>query len=231
MSPATTPPEALLRNLGIVAHINAGKTTLSERILFHTGKQRLMGDVDDGTATMDWMPEEQQRGISISAALTTVRWRGHQINLIDTPGHVDFGAEVQRCLRVLDGIVVVLDGVRGVESQTEIIWRQADARHVPRLVYINKLDRPVADFEAALASLGGRLRARALPIPEDDGGTPRDLGRVRGLDAVRIPEPVGAPRRAGRRSQANCQLARAVGQHFGSLLERHRVEQEERPPR
>src|SRR5688572_2975505 len=104
------PAEALLRNIGIVAHINAGKTTLSERILFLTGKQRHLGEVDDGTAAMDWLPEEQHRGISISAAVTTVRWKGYTINLIDTPGHVDFTAEVQRCLHVLDGIVVVLDG-------------------------------------------------------------------------------------------------------------------------
>ena len=160
--PAPRPSD--VRNIGIVAHINAGKTTLSERILFDTGKQRFMGEVDEGTATMDWMPEEQRRGISITAAVTTVEWRGRRMHLIDTPGHVDFTAEVERCLRVLDGVVVLLDGVRGVESQTETIWRQAGARGVPRLVFVNKMDRAAADFAGSLRALGQRLQCPALPI-------------------------------------------------------------------
>ena len=155
---------ARLRNLGIVAHINAGKTTLSERILFVTGKQSYLGAVDEGTATMDWMREEQERGISITAAVTNVRWKGFELNLIDTPGHVDFTAEVQRSLRVLDGVVVVLDGVRGVESQTEIIWRQIEQRSAPRIVFVNKLDRATANFEQALQSVRDRLRTRVVPI-------------------------------------------------------------------
>ncbi len=156
--------ESQLRNFGIVAHINAGKTTLTERILFATGRQRVMGEVDDGTATMDFLAEEQRRGISIAAAGTAVAWRGHRLNLLDTPGHVDFTAEVQRSLRVVDGVVVVLDGVRGVESQTETVWRQADARRAPRLVFVNKLDRVGADVGRAVESLRERLGVRAVPV-------------------------------------------------------------------
>ena len=170
-APSPSAPESQLRNIGIVAHINAGKTTLSERILFTTGRQRYLGEVDQGTATMDWMPEEQQRGISITSAVTTVQWKGYRIQLIDTPGHVDFTAEVHRALRVLDGVIVVVDGVRGVESQTEIVWRRAAERGVPCLVFVNKLDRPSADFAGALASLRARLRATFLPlvVPERVG--------------------------------------------------------------
>ncbi len=153
-----------IRNLGIVAHINAGKTTLSERILYATGRQRFLGDVDAGTATMDFLAEERQRGISINAAVTSVLWKGYRLNLIDTPGHVDFTAEVERCLRVLDGVIVVLDGVKGVESQTETVWRRADARGTPRLVFVNKLDREAASFEASAASLRARLGCRPVPV-------------------------------------------------------------------
>jgi elongation factor G len=164
---------ARLRNIGIVAHINAGKTTLTERILFDSGKQRFMGEVDEGTATMDFLTEEQDRGISISAAVATVRWRDLDLNLVDMPGHVDFTAEVERCLRVLDGAIVLLDSVRGVESQTEIVWRQAGARHIPKIVFVNKMDRPGADFAGALEALRTRLDCRPLPIAvplADDGG-------------------------------------------------------------
>ncbi len=156
--------ERRLRNLGIVAHINAGKTTLTERILFDTGKQRFMGDVESGTATMDWMAEEQDRGISIQAAVTSVGWRGHLLNLIDTPGHVDFTVEVERCLQVLDGVAVVVDSIRAVESQTETVWRHVEARGIPRLVFVNKMDRAGADFDRCLAAVGERLRCRPLPI-------------------------------------------------------------------
>lgn len=169
--PTAASDRARLRNLGLVAHINAGKTTLSERILYATGRQRVLGEVDDGTATMDYLAEEQRRGISITAAVTRVHWKGCEINLIDTPGHVDFTAEVERSLRVLDGVVVVLDGVRGVESQTETVWRQADRRRVPRLVFVNKMDRAGADFFGALDSMRARLRSVPLPIvvPIRDG--------------------------------------------------------------
>lgn len=153
-----------LRNIGIVAHINAGKTTLTERFLYRAGKQTYMGEVGEGTATMDFMPEEQARGISISAAVSNIDWRGFHINLIDTPGHVDFTVEVERSLLVLDGVIVVLDGVAGVESQTEIVWRQAQKRSVPALVFINKLDRTTADFEASLISISDRLRCRTVPL-------------------------------------------------------------------
>ncbi len=153
-----------LRNIGIVAHINAGKTTLTERFLFRAGKQAYMGDVGEGTATMDFMPEEQERGISISAAVSNIDWRGFHLNLIDTPGHVDFTAEVERSLLVLDGAVVVVDGVAGVESQTEIVWRQVQQRSVPSIVFINKLDRPTADFEASLISVSERLDCCAVPL-------------------------------------------------------------------
>jgi len=153
----------LIRNLGIVAHINAGKTTLSERMLFLAGRVRFMGEVDDGTAAMDFLPEEQRRGISIRSACTTLRWRGHVVNLVDTPGHIDFGAEVERALRVLDGAVLVLDGVRGVESQSEAVWRQAKAHRVPVLAFVNKLDRPVADWTRVVQAIRERLHARVLP--------------------------------------------------------------------
>ena len=135
-----------LRTLGIVAHIDAGKTTLTERILFDAGVQRWCGEVDDGTATMDWMPQEQERGISIAAAATSVSWRENRLQIVDTPGHVDFTAEVERCLRVLDGVIVVLDSVRGVESQTRTVWQKADRWRCARLAFINKMDRAGADF-------------------------------------------------------------------------------------
>jgi len=163
---------ARLRNTGIVAHINAGKTTLTERILFDTGRQPWMGEVDQGTAAMDWMAEEQDRGISITAAATRVGWGGYAINLVDTPGHVDFTGEVGRCLRILDGVVVVLDAVRGVESQTETVWVQADDWCLPRVVFVNKLDRATADVDACLAALRDRFGARplSLHVPVHQGG-------------------------------------------------------------
>jgi len=153
-----------VRNIGIVAHIDAGKTTLTERILYYTGKIHKMGEVHEGTAEMDWMDQERERGITITAAATTVRWRGCQINIIDTPGHVDFTAEVERSLRVLDGAVVVFSGVEGVESQSETVWRQADRYRVPRIAFINKLDRVESDFPAALRAIEARLGAVALPL-------------------------------------------------------------------
>ena len=153
-----------VRNIGIVAHIDAGKTTLTERILYYTGKIHKMGEVHEGTAEMDWMDQERERGITITAAATTVSWRGHQINIIDTPGHVDFTAEVERSLRVLDGAVVVFSGVEGVESQSEAVWRQADRYRVPRIAFVNKLDRIESDFDATLAAIEARLGAVPLPL-------------------------------------------------------------------
>ncbi|MCG3133730.1 MAG: Elongation factor G [Planctomycetes bacterium] len=153
-----------IRNFGIIAHIDAGKTTVSERLLFYTGKEHRMGEVHEGVATMDWMEEERERGITITSAATTLSWRGHVLNLIDTPGHVDFTAEVERSLRVLDGAVVVFDGVNGVEAQSETVWRQAARYRVPRLCFVNKLDKIGADFRRALESIRTRLRAPAVPV-------------------------------------------------------------------
>jgi elongation factor G len=134
------------RNIGIIAHIDAGKTTTTERILFYTGRTHRMGNVDDGTTVTDWMEQERERGITITAAAVTCFWRDCQINIVDTPGHIDFTAEVQRSLRVLDGGVVVFDAVAGVEPQSETVWRQADRYQVPRVCFVNKMDRVGADF-------------------------------------------------------------------------------------
>jgi len=153
-----------IRNIGIIAHIDAGKTTTSERILFYTGKSHRLGEVDDGEATMDWMVQEQERGITITAAVTTCYWRDRQINIIDTPGHVDFTAEVERSLRVLDGAVVIFCAVSGVEPQSETVWHQADRYHVPRLAYINKLDRVGADFFGVVEEIRHKLGANPLVL-------------------------------------------------------------------
>jgi len=153
-----------IRNIGIIAHIDAGKTTVTERILFYTGRTYKIGEVDEGTAVMDWMEQERKRGITITAAATTCHWGNHRINIIDTPGHVDFTAEVERSLRVLDGGVVVFDAVAGVEAQSETVWRQADKYGVPRICFINKMERIGADFERTVSMIGKRLRANALPI-------------------------------------------------------------------
>ncbi len=152
------------RNIGIIAHIDAGKTTTTERVLFYTGRTHRLGNVDDGTTVTDFMPQERERGITIQAAAITCEWKGHQINLIDTPGHIDFTAEVQRSLRVLDGGVVVFDAVAGVEPQSETVWRQADRFAVPRICFINKMDRVGADFDRAVETIGERLNAVAVPI-------------------------------------------------------------------
>ena len=152
-------PLARTRNIGIIAHIDAGKTTVTERILFYTKKIYKLGEVHEGAATMDWMPQEQERGITITAAATTCFWNDHRINIIDTPGHVDFTVEVERSLRVLDGAVVVFDGVAGVEPQSETVWRQADRYRVPRICFVNKLDRTGADFWRCVGDDQGPPRA------------------------------------------------------------------------
>ncbi len=172
---------AQIRNFGIVAHINAGKTTLSERILFDCGRVRFLGEVDEGTAALDYLPEEQRRGISIRAASTSVAWRDYRLNLIDTPGHVDFSAEVARSLRVLDGTVLVLDGVRGVEPQTEAVWRQTRAAGLSSIVFVNKLDRPVANWARVLDTMRLRLRVQVLPVVVPIVG---DTGLVGLIDVV-----------------------------------------------
>jgi len=153
-----------MRNIGIAAHIDAGKTTTTERILYYTGRSHKIGEVHEGTATMDWMEQEQERGITITSAATTCSWRDMQINIIDTPGHVDFTAEVERSLRVLDGAVAVFDAVAGVQPQSETVWRQADKYHVPRICFINKMDRVGADFFRAVDTIVERLKAKPVPI-------------------------------------------------------------------
>jgi elongation factor G len=156
---------ARIRNMGIMAHIDAGKTTLTERLLFITGRIHRMGEVHEGAATMDWMPQEQERGITITSAVTTFEWKGCDVHLIDTPGHVDFTIEVERSLRVLDGVITVLDGVAGVEPQTETVWRQADKFGVPRFVFINKLDRMGASFDRCLTSLRNHFGHSRVILP------------------------------------------------------------------
>ncbi len=161
--PRTFPLDKV-RNIGIIAHIDAGKTTATEKILFYTGRTYKVGEVDEGTAVMDWMQQERERGITITAAATTCHWRQHRINIIDTPGHVDFTAEVERSLRVLDGGVVVLDAVAGVEAQSETVWRQADRYSVPRICFVNKMDRVGADFHRTVAMIEERLRATPVVV-------------------------------------------------------------------
>ncbi|MGE5855973.1 MAG: elongation factor G [Syntrophaceae bacterium] len=153
-----------IRNIGVVAHIDAGKTTVTERILFYTGKSYKMGEVHDGEAVMDWMPQEQERGITITSAVTTCEWRNHEIHIIDTPGHVDFTIEVERSLRVLDGAVVVFSAVEGVEPQSETVWHQADKYGVPKIAFINKMDRIGADYFGAVAMMQERFLSRPLPV-------------------------------------------------------------------
>src|SRR3954469_18793901 len=178
------------RNIGIMAHIDAGKTTATERILFYTGVSHKIGEVHEGTATMDWMEQEQERGIKITSAATTCFWTRngveHRINIIDTPGHVDFTMEVERSLRVLDGAVAVFDGVAGVEPQSETVWRQADKYGVPRICFINKLDRAGASFERSFNSIISRLGANpvAIQIPiglEDQFKGVVDIIAMKGL--------------------------------------------------
>ncbi|HEY0707554.1 MAG TPA: elongation factor G [Polyangia bacterium] len=176
--PAKTPKLARTRNIGIVAHIDAGKTTVSERFLYHTGRIHKIGEVHDGEAQMDWMEQERERGITITAAATTIEWKNHELHLIDTPGHVDFTIEVERSLRVLDGAVVVFCGVSGVEPQSETVWRQADGFHVPRLAFINKMDRAGADFTAAVAEIKSRLGANPVPIQLPIGAEDQFVGVV-----------------------------------------------------
>src|SRR5882762_6124820 len=157
-------PLARTRNIGIMAHIDAGKTTTTERILYYTGKNYKMGEVHEGAATMDWMIQEQERGITITSAATTCKWKDTWINIIDTPGHVDFTVEVERSLRVLDGAVAVFDSVAGVQPQSETVWRQADKYKVPRIAFINKMDRTGANFFAAVQSMRDRLAANPVPV-------------------------------------------------------------------
>jgi elongation factor G len=176
-------PMEKIRNIGIVAHIDAGKTTTTERILFYTGRVHRIGEVDEGSATMDWMIQERERGITITSAATTCFWRSHRINIIDTPGHVDFTVEVERSLRVLDGAVVIFSAVEGVQPQSETVWRQADRYRVPRIAYINKMDRTGADFLGTVEMIRNRLGARPVPIQLPIGA---EAGFVGIIDLIRM---------------------------------------------
>ena len=157
-------PIERVRNIGFMAHIDAGKTTTTERVLYYTGLTHRIGEVHEGTATMDFMEQERERGITITSAATTCFWRKHRINIIDTPGHVDFTIEVERALRVLDGAIAIFCAVGGVEPQSETVWRQADKYRVPRLAFINKMDRVGADFEGCISMMVDRLKANPVPI-------------------------------------------------------------------
>ena len=161
-------PIERVRNIGIMAHIDAGKTTTTERVLYYTGINYKIGEVHEGTATMDWMVQEQERGITITSAATTCFWRDHRINIIDTPGHVDFTIEVERSLRVLDGAVAVFCAVGGVEPQSETVWRQADKYRVPRIAFVNKMDRVGADFERVVAGDARQAQGQAAAAPAAD---------------------------------------------------------------
>lgn len=211
---ARSHPLERYRNIGIMAHIDAGKTTTTERILYYTGKSYKIGEVHEGTATMDWMEQEQERGITITSAATTCKWRAeegkgeeHLINIIDTPGHVDFTIEVERSLRVLDGAVACFDGVAGVEPQSETVWRQADKYGVPRMCFVNKLDRTGADFYFCVDSIIERLGARPavlyLPIGIEGG--------FKGLVPGREPRDHLARRVAGREVRISGHSGRSEG--------------------
>ncbi|MFN9068436.1 MAG: GTP-binding protein, partial [Bdellovibrionales bacterium] len=178
LDPKTRDELRYTRNIGVMAHIDAGKTTTSERILYYTGKSHKIGEVHDGAATMDWMVQEQERGITITSAATMISWKDHRINLIDTPGHVDFTIEVERSLRVLDGAITVFDAVNGVEPQTETVWKQADKYQVPRICFVNKMDRVGADFGMCVDSLKQKLQADAIPIQLPIGSEDKFVGCV-----------------------------------------------------
>lgn len=221
---------AMLRNIGIIAHIDAGKTTISERMLFYAGKLHRMGEVHDGTATMDWMVQERERGITITAAATTFFWNDHQVNLLDTPGHVDFTAEVERSLRVLDGAVGVFCGVGGVQAQSETVWHQATRYGVPRIAFINKMDRVGADFEKVVAHMKGRLASGfvCVQIPwgsEDSFRGVIDLVEMKAIsfDAAsqgQMTEETGIPAElAAKAEQARAELVEAVAEKDEGTLE------------
>ena len=229
---AATTPLNKIRNIGIMAHIDAGKTTTTERVLFYTGRLHRMGEVHDGGATMDWMEQEKERGITITSAATTCVWRDHQINIIDTPGHVDFTAEVERSLRVLDGAVAVFCAVGGVEPQSETVWRQADKYHVPRIAFVNKMDRVGADFDHVVGMMRDRLHANAVPIqiPVGAGDTFEaiiDLITMKAryydqatqgaeFDEREIPEDYADAAAAARE-----QMLESVADHDDTLMERY----------
>ena len=230
-----------IRNIGIIAHIDAGKTTVTERVLYYTGRTYKLGEVHEGTAVMDWMDQERERGITITAAATTCYWREHRVNIIDTPGHVDFTAEVERSLRVLDGGVVVFDAVSGVEAQSETVWRQADRYRVPRICLVNKMDRVGASFNRTVSMIETRLQATPLPIQLPLGSEERFYGVVdlienkawrysndpnAGPEAIPIPDD-----EINRVNEARQHLIAKIAEHDDALMiafiEGHHIEPEE----
>jgi len=204
------------RNIGIMAHIDAGKTTTTERILYYTGRTYKIGEVHDGAATMDWMEQEQERGITITSAATTADWKGHRINIIDTPGHVDFTVEVERSLRVLDGAIALFDSVAGVEPQSETVWRQADKYHVPRIAYINKMDRTGADFDRGVQTMIDRLGAHPVPIQLPIGAEGEFEGIVDliAMKAVVYKDELGTEQEVGEIPDALAEAAAAAREHL-----------------
>src|SRR6187455_2376935 len=229
---ARTVPLEKTRNIGIMAHIDAGKTTTTERILFYTGITYKIGEVHEGTAVMDWMEQEQERGITITSAATTCMWRDHRINIIDTPGHVDFTAEVERSLRVLDGAVCVFDSVAGVEPQSETVWRQADKYRVPRICFVNKMDRIGADFDRTYEQVRSKLQGNPVAIQfpigmEDKFKGVIDLVRMKAItykdetmgadyDVTDIPADLLAEAQVYREK-----LIEKVSEHDDKLLEKY----------
>ncbi|HEY1465699.1 MAG TPA: GTP-binding protein, partial [Acidimicrobiales bacterium] len=230
-------PLAKTRNIGIMAHIDAGKTTTTERILYYTGKNYKIGEVHEGAATMDWMPQEQERGITITSAATTTMWHDTIINIIDTPGHVDFTVEVERSLRVLDGAVAVFDAVAGVEPQTETVWRQADKYEVPRICFINKMDRTGANFDQCVQMIRDRLDAvpAVVQLPIGSEGNFRgvvDLLRMRALvwdDSGKgeewSDEEIPADMKA-EAEEAQHQLVDVLSNHDDTVMEKYLAEEE-----
>jgi elongation factor G len=206
------------RNIGIMAHIDAGKTTTTERILYYTGRSYKIGEVDEGTATMDWMVQEQERGITITSAATTCFWRDCRINIIDTPGHVDFTVEVERSLRVLDGAVAILDAVAGVEPQTETVWRQADKYRVPRIVYVNKMDRTGADFYRSVEMIKSRLGATPVAIQLPLGKEDEFRGVIDLIDEVALVWPEDGQGQSFERGPIPAELAPSVKEYRERML-------------
>jgi elongation factor G len=231
MAEATKAPAALerVRNIGIMAHIDAGKTTTTERILYYTGRTHKMGEVHEGAATMDWMAQEQERGITITSAATTAFWRDFRVNIIDTPGHVDFTVEVERSLRVLDGAIAVFDSVAGVEPQSETVWRQADRYRVPRIAFMNKMDRTGADFFASVQTMVDRLGARPVPVQLPIGSEEHFRGVVDLVEmkAITWSDDLGTqvevgdipPELTEQAQEYHHQLIEAVADHDEELLE------------
>src|SRR5687768_6916165 len=225
-----------VRNIGIMAHIDAGKTTTTERILYYTGRTHKMGEVHEGAATMDWMAQEQERGITITSAATTAEWRDHRINIIDTPGHVDFTAEVERSLRVLDGAVAVFDAVAGVQPQSETVWRQADKYKVPRVAFINKMDRTGADFFASVQSMIDKLGANPVPIQLPIGQEENHRGVVDLVEmkAIVYEDDLGEkftvgeipPELAEQAHEYHHQLIDAIAEHDDELTETYLTDEE-----